>query len=135
MLTRAPFPTAAFRAIQATDGNTATRATPYLQFTVPALAAGESITAATLGVQVTNASGLFLLGPAGVAGEMYAEIGFTDALKARLGVTFSSRVSVQVNTGNAAVRDAEAVVWHGRDQSLSLTLPPLATIVLMPVQA
>ncbi|TNH40454.1 1,4-alpha-glucan branching protein GlgB [Paracoccus haeundaensis] len=37
--------------------------------------------------------------------------------------------------GNAAVRDAEAVVWHGRDQSLSLTLPPLATIVLMPVQA
>ncbi len=35
---------------------TATRATPYLRFTVPALAAGESITAANLSLQVTNAT-------------------------------------------------------------------------------
>ena len=42
---------------QETDGNTATRATSYLQFTVPALAAGESITAASLGLQVQQRQG------------------------------------------------------------------------------
>ncbi|HKG51709.1 MAG TPA: DNRLRE domain-containing protein, partial [Actinomycetales bacterium] len=41
---------------QVTDGNAATRATPYLRFTVPALAAGESISAANLSLQVTNAT-------------------------------------------------------------------------------
>jgi hypothetical protein len=39
---------------QATDGNAATRATPYLRFTIPALATGESISAANLSLQVTN---------------------------------------------------------------------------------
>ncbi len=34
----------------------ATRATPYLRFTVPTLAAGESITSAALSLQVTNAT-------------------------------------------------------------------------------
>ena len=37
--------------------------------------------------------------------------------------------------GNAAVRDAEAVAWHGRENSLNLVLPPLATVVLMPDQS
>jgi Chitobiase/beta-hexosaminidase C-terminal domain len=42
---------------QVTTGNAATRATPYLRFTIPALAAGESIRAANLSVQVTNGTG------------------------------------------------------------------------------
>ena len=37
------------------------------------------------------------------------------------------------NTGNVGVVRAESVPFHGRPQSLSLTLPPLATIVLVPV--
>ena len=41
---------------EATDGNAATRATTYLRYTIPALATGESITAASLGVQVSNAT-------------------------------------------------------------------------------
>jgi hypothetical protein len=40
---------------QETTG-TATRATTYLRFTVPALAAGESVVSASLAVQVTNAT-------------------------------------------------------------------------------
>ncbi len=39
--------------IEETTG-AATRATPYLRFTVPALAAGESVTGASLSLQVTN---------------------------------------------------------------------------------
>ncbi|MDX5400884.1 MAG: 1,4-alpha-glucan branching protein GlgB [Rhodobacterales bacterium] len=34
--------------------------------------------------------------------------------------------------GNPALREAEATPWHGRDHSLRLTLPPLATIVMVP---
>ncbi|GAA2723543.1 DNRLRE domain-containing protein [Cellulomonas aerilata] len=41
---------------QATDGNTATRATSYVRFAVPALASGESITGATLSLDVTNST-------------------------------------------------------------------------------
>jgi fibronectin type 3 domain-containing protein len=41
---------------EATDGNLNSRATSYLRFTVPALATGESITAANLSLQVTNAT-------------------------------------------------------------------------------
>lgn len=37
--------------------NRASRTTPYLRFTVPALAAGESITAASLSLQVTDSTG------------------------------------------------------------------------------
>ncbi|WP_128255731.1 1,4-alpha-glucan branching protein GlgB [Falsirhodobacter deserti] len=36
------------------------------------------------------------------------------------------------NVGNHAVIEAEDVPWHGRNSSLSLTLPPLAVIVLSP---
>ena len=34
------------------------------------------------------------------------------------------------NVGNAGLVATEPVAWHGRPESLSLTLPPLATIVL-----
>lgn len=40
---------------QETTGSS-TRATPHLRFTVPALASGERVVAAALGVQVTNAT-------------------------------------------------------------------------------
>jgi 1,4-alpha-glucan branching enzyme len=36
------------------------------------------------------------------------------------------------NMGNGGGRDAEGVGSHGQDHSLSLTLPPLSTIVLRP---
>jgi hypothetical protein len=42
--------------MEETDGNTSSRATSYLRFTVPALAPGESITAANLSLLVTNAT-------------------------------------------------------------------------------
>ena len=35
---------------------------------------------------------------------------------------------------NGKVLDSEPVSHHGRDHSLSLTLPPLATIVLEPLE-
>ncbi len=41
---------------EVTTGNVNTRATAYLRFTVPALAAGETITAANLSLNVTNAT-------------------------------------------------------------------------------
>ena len=41
---------------QATTGNAATRDTSYVRFTIPALAAGETITAAELSLNVTNAT-------------------------------------------------------------------------------
>ena len=66
---------------------------------------------AVMGVVIENASGLFILGPTGVAGEMYAEIGFTPALAAKLGASFTSKVSVQVNTGATAVR--EVITFDG----------------------
>jgi 1,4-alpha-glucan branching enzyme len=34
------------------------------------------------------------------------------------------------NVGNGGDVATEVVPWHGRPQSLSLTLPPLATVVL-----
>jgi 1,4-alpha-glucan branching enzyme len=58
----------------------------------------------------------------------------------RIGVPHSGRWIERLNTdagfyggsniGNAGEVVTEPVVWHGRPQSLSLTLPPLATIVL-----
>ena len=36
------------------------------------------------------------------------------------------------NLGNHGAVQADDAPWHGRDQSLRLTLPPLATIVLTP---
>ena len=36
------------------------------------------------------------------------------------------------NIGNHAAVQADGILWHGRASSLSLTLPPLAVIVLMP---
>ena len=36
------------------------------------------------------------------------------------------------NVGNSGMVEAERKPWHGRDQSLNLTLPPLATLVLTP---
>jgi 1,4-alpha-glucan branching enzyme len=34
------------------------------------------------------------------------------------------------NVGNSGAVESESVPWHGRPASLSLTLPPLATVVL-----
>jgi len=38
------------------------------------------------------------------------------------------------NVGNGGAIRTEPAAWHGRDQSLALTLPPLATLFLEPVQ-
>ena len=46
------------------------------------------------------------------------------------GSTPTRRSTAAPNVGNAGAVETEAVPWHGRPASLSLTLPPLATIVL-----
>ncbi len=58
----------------------------------------------------------------------------------RLGVPVAGRYRERLNTdgadyggsnvGNGGGIETEAVAWHGRQQSLCLTLPPLATLVL-----
>ena len=60
----------------------------------------------------------------------------------RVGVPLPGRWREALNTdaadyggsgvGNAASLEAEGEPWHGRDHSLRLTLPPLATIVMVP---
>jgi len=72
---------------------------------------------------------------------------FTPVVRSdyRVGVPRPGRWRELVNTdadayggsgqGNAGGVWAESKAWHGRPHSLSLTLPPLSTVILKPAEA
>ncbi len=64
--------------------------------------------AANLGVTVNNGSGLLLLAPGGLAGKITGTVALTDPLKAKIGGSFSSKLTVEINNQRATVKERSA---------------------------